>query len=211
MAILKILVTGSLSNNTYILHDGVSAVVIDPQGCHEVKDFLKAKGLKCDAVFLTHGHFDHISGAAGLQRDGAKVYIHTLDSPFTRDGNDIFGEYSAAGIFEKFDADTLIEDGFKYKFDDIVITAVHTPGHSPGSVCFLAEGKIELSKAAKSNKIIFSGDTLFAGGMGRTDFPGSNYVDMMRSLRRLFELPDDMPVLPGHDMSTTVGKEKYKT
>ena len=233
MTQLKILVSGALANNVYILHDDQKAVVIDPENYGVVKGYLKTKNLKCEAVLLTHGHYDHVGGAAALKRDGAKIYIHMLDSPFTQMGDSMPVGFKS---YESFDADVLIEDGWEYKLNDTVIRAIHTPGHSPGSVCYLVDGKIKLadwsslkaalcenpSKAAAPigtatesadtaypRQLLLSGDTLFCGGMGRTDLPGGNHSAMMRSLKKLFDMfADELPVLPGHDAATTIGNEK---
>jgi len=207
MITLKTIVSGQLANNTVVLHDDKSAVVIDPQSYSDVRQYLVSKGLGCEAVILTHGHYDHLQGVARLQKDGAKVYIHTLDSPMTTMGKMMLGFESKT--FEEFVSDYLIEDGFEYRIGDVSIMALHTPGHSPGSVCLIVDGALDTDIAGRTDRLVISGDTLFCGGMGRTDLPGGSYPAIMKSLRVLFDsFSDETLVLPGHGGTTTIGQEK---
>jgi glyoxylase-like metal-dependent hydrolase (beta-lactamase superfamily II) len=181
-----------MSNNCYILSgDGVSAVVIDPSGQYNKIDAaLKEAGLNVAAILLTHGHFDHY-GAAKRLRDnyGAPIYVHPADA-------DKIGEGYGLVNAERFTPDRALTDGDVLHLAGLDITVIHTPGHTGGGVCFLTEGRL------------FSGDTLFHGDVGRTDFPTGNAAELARSIReRLYTLPLETEVLPGHEEATTIGEE----
>jgi glyoxylase-like metal-dependent hydrolase (beta-lactamase superfamily II) len=152
---------------------------------------LEKKGLEPEAVLLTHAHFDHITGIAELQKlfPNLPVYIHSEDTVmFGHPFNQMPGEYASIGV------PANIHDVNELKICEVI----HTPGHTPGGVCyFFAE-----------DKLLLSGDTLFAGSIGRTDFPGGSMSKMMESLKKLMILPDDTLVIPGHGSHTTIGREK---
>lgn len=188
---------GVFSANTYILTDGgEKCFTVDCCDYSLIVGFLKEHGLRCEAVLLTHAHFDHCGEAALLQRDGAKIYLHKADVPLIKgDGN--LG--AAMGQpFIPFEPDVVFKDGDKFEICSHLIEVVHTPGHTPGGVCFIVD-----------DEIIFSGDTLFKLCVGRTDFPGGDGKELRRSIRdRLFTLGKNYKVYPGHDMPTSLDFEK---
>lgn len=188
---------GAFSANTYILTDGgEKCFAVDCCDYSLIGGFLKEHGFRCEAVLLTHAHFDHCGEAALLQRDGAKIYLHKADVPLVKgDGN--LG--AAMGQpFIPFEPDVVFEDGDKFEICSHIIEVVHTPGHTPGGVCFIVD-----------DEIIFSGDTLFKLCVGRTDFPGGDGKELRRSIRdKLFTLGKNYKVYPGHDMPTSLDFEK---
>jgi glyoxylase-like metal-dependent hydrolase (beta-lactamase superfamily II) len=152
---------------------------------------LEKKGLEPEAVLLTHAHFDHITGIAELQKlfPGLPVYVHREDTVmFGHPFNQMPGEYSSIGV------PANIRDVEELKICEVI----HTPGHTPGAVCY----------HFPSDRLLLSGDTLFAGSIGRTDFPGGSMSKMTDSLKKLTALPDDTLVVPGHGSHTTIGREK---
>ena len=189
MLALHTLPLGAYQTNCYILHqeDSSSCVVIDPGYTPEViLDFLAGKGLKLEAILLTHGHFDHVGAVRDLAAEtGCKVYLNPddLSMPPRMTAGPLYytDTYS--------DGDTLSPAGIPFQ-------VLSTPGHTPGSVCLIAEN------------YLFSGDTLFAGSRGRTDLPGGSTRAIRESLRRLAALPQDYSVHPGHGESTTLAWEK---
>ena len=189
MLTLHTLPLGSYQTNCYILHqeDSSSCVVIDPGYTPEViLDFLAGKGLKLEAILLTHGHFDHVGAVRDLAAEtGCQVYLNPddLSMPPRMTAGPLYytDTYS--------DGDTLSPAGIPFQ-------VLSTPGHTPGSVCLIAEN------------YLFSGDTLFAGSRGRTDLPGGSTRAIRESLRRLAALPQDYSVHPGHGESTTLAWEK---
>lgn len=191
--------TSSVVTNTYILDLGSGfGAIVDPGGdCGRITAFLSSRGLSAEAVLLTHAHFDHAGAAACLQRKGAKIYVHTADVGLLQsDGNlaAVFGE-----PFETFQPDVTVSGGDTLTLGDTVFTVLHTPGHTAGSVCYVAE----------KEHVIFSGDTLFYLSAGRTDFPTGSGRQMLHSLRDvLFRLDGDYTVYPGHDRATTLHFEK---
>ncbi len=191
--------TSSVVTNTYILDLGQRfGAVVDPGGDGaRIAAFLTAHDLSAEAVLLTHAHFDHAGAAACLQRMGAKVCLHAADVGLLQsDGNlaAVFGE-----PFETFQPDVTVSDGDTLTLGDTVFTVLHTPGHTAGSVCYVAE----------KERVIFSGDTLFYLSAGRTDFPTGSGRQMLHSLRDvLFRLDGDYTVYPGHDRATTLRFEK---
>lgn len=194
---------GDYQANCYVLVDENEkiAAVIDPGvPDDELNEILLGYDLKY--IFLTHGHFDHIYGCESLKKiyPECKICIHVDDEKCLNDTT-----YNLAGNFDgylpKLKADILLNDLDEIKFsEDITLTVIHTPGHSEGSVC-LADFK---------NKFIFSGDTLFCRTVGRTDFIGGSFDDMMSSIKRLSQLDGDITVYPGHNRATTIGEEKVK-
>ena len=189
MLTLHTLPLGAYQTNCYILHqeDSSSCVDIDPGYTPEViLDFLAGKGLKLEAILLTHGHFDHVGAVRDLAAEtGCKVYLNPddLSMPPRMTAGPLYytDTYS--------DGDTLSPAGIPFQ-------VLSTPGHTPGSVCLIAEN------------YLFSGDTLFAGSRGRTDLPGGSTRAILESLRRLAALPQDYSVHPGHGESTTLAWEK---
>lgn len=180
-------VLGELATNCYIV-EGVNrrAFVVDPAAKGEqIALFLRERGLTLDAIVLTHAHFDHMGGLRVLaQETGAAVYLHAADEQ-------IVPQMSHGRMTETFTpyGETVTAAG-------LTLRVLHTPGHSPGSVCLLTENTL------------FTGDTLFAGTCGRTDLPGGSWDAMQRSMRLLRALPGDLDVLPGHSESSTLASER---
>lgn len=186
---LHTLPLGAYQTNCYILHqEGASScVVIDPGYTPEVVlSFLDGQGLTLEAILLTHGHFDHVGGVRDLAAEtGCKVYLNPNDlsmPPRLTAGPLYYTDTYSEG-------DTITPAGISFQ-------VLSTPGHTPGSVCLIAEN------------FLFSGDTLFAGSCGRTDLPGGSTSAIRASLRRLAALPQDYSVHPGHGESTTLAWEK---
>jgi hydroxyacylglutathione hydrolase len=184
---------GRLSTNCYVVHSQNTreAIVIDPGFDYPFEDdrifhYVDTEKLRVKFIVNTHGHSDHVSGDKALKkRYTAPVCIHEFDAYMLNETNE-------SGLVPN----VILKDGSSVEFGDAKLKVIHTPGHTKGSICLLAE------------KLIFTGDTLFAGGIGRADFPGSSYSDMMSSLKKLQELPDNLVVYPGHGPSTTIGQEK---
>ncbi|MCI6957905.1 MAG: MBL fold metallo-hydrolase [Candidatus Faecousia sp.] len=189
MLTLHTLPLGAYQTNCYILHqeESSSCVVIDPGYTPEVVlSFLEGQGLTLEAILLTHGHFDHVGGVRDLAAEtGCKVYLNPNDlsmPPRLTAGPLYYTDTYSEG-------DTITPAGISFQ-------VLSTPGHTPGSVCLIAEN------------FLFSGDTLFAGSCGRTDLPGGSTSAIRASLRRLAALPQDYSVHPGHGESTTLAWEK---
>ena len=183
---LKTLALGAYQTNCHILSNGSEAIVIDPG--YEPDTILDSlEGLTLKAILLTHGHFDHVGAVKELVAEtGCEVYIHAAEStmpPMMTAGPLYYTRTYAEG-------DTVAP------IAGAELTVLHTPGHTPGSVCLLW------------GQELFAGDTLFAGSCGRVDLPGGDPAQMMQSLKRLAGLNADYRVHPGHGPSTTLSQEK---
>lgn len=174
-------------------HDG--AVVIDP-GFEpaRVRALIDAEERRPVAVLLTHAHVDHAQAAGELAGDDVPVFVHEADAVAFRDP-DAWNPGFENPLAEVKDLRT-IADGDLLSFAGLRFEVRHTPGHTPGHCCF------------RIDAAFLSGDLVFAGSIGRSDFPNSSPEDMRRSLRRFLELPDDLAVWPGHGPETTVGRER---
>jgi len=195
-------VCGPLGVNTYIVQDEGTgkAVIIDAAEFFcELKEHIDRIGKEnIAAILLTHCHFDHTMGAAEL-RDytGAPVMIHNLEQNWVDDPEYNGVKYFMMASGTRFPKpDKVMHNGDVIEFGDSSLTVMHTPGHSPGSCCFV------------SGDVIFSGDTLFQVSVGRTDLPGGNSRHLRESLSRLTAMDDDCKVYPGHGSPTTIGYER---
>lgn len=198
------LVVGDYETNCYVLRSNATAkdcLIIDPGlGASRLLGFIKQHKLNTVAVVLTHGHIDHIGGVAELRENypDVKVYIHKLDAKMLEDAH----RNLSAMLGETFNtkpADFYLEDGSVIEQAGIKLQVLHTPGHTPGGICLylMDEG------------IVFTDDTLFAESIGRTDFPGGSMEQLLKGIKeKLFTLPDDTVVYPGHGPSTTIAREK---
>lgn len=200
--ILETVTGGPIQTNGYLLGDettGTALVIDAPQGT--TRDFVRIArdhGLRIVRLVNTHGHWDHIADNALLQEaTGAPIAVHRLDADMLRRPGSLLFQLDI--IILPTEPDLLLEDGMTLTLGPLVLQVLHTPGHTPGSIClYLA-----------AEKILFSGDTLFPGGHGRTDLPGASDEAMRRSLVRLRALPPDVTVYPGHGPSTTIGAERW--
>jgi len=175
---------------------GDEAVVVDPGFSPErVRAMLEAAGRRAVAVLATHGHLDHVGSAGEFCGDDLPFFIHEADRLALTDPEGWGSGPGPRPPIPVKDVRTLV-DGDVLEFAGFRIDVWHTPGHTPGSVCFLTDG------------VVFTGDLVFAGAIGRHDFPNSSVEDMRESLRRFLELEDTMPAHPGHGPSTTVGRER---
>ena len=178
---------GSYQTNCYILAQGDRCLVIDPgEEADKVLGFLEKQGLTLEAILLTHGHFDHVGAVKTLAAEtDCRVYLCQEELALP-------GAMTAGPLFYT----DFYKEGDRLTLAGLSFEVLHTPGHTPGSVCL------------RFDEHLFSGDTLFAGSCGRTDFPGSSPRDMVCSLSRLAKLEDHLRVYPGHGSSTTIGEEK---
>ena len=195
---ISVLRLGQIGTNCYIFRreGGYRCGIVDPgdQG-EQVARWLVEKGLEAEAVLLTHGHFDHILGIPGLREEwpDLPVYCHPADLG-GGDTTSLFGE--TFPTVRSFGDITPYREGDTVEVDGIRLEVLDTPGHTPGSVTLRAEN------------VLFTGDTLFAGSMGRTDLPGGDEGEIMRSLKRLGELEGDYQVLHGHEGQSTLERER---
>ena len=189
-------ITGLLRVNTYFLvNEQSEAIVIDcGENYKRVKKTEEELGVKIKAVLLTHAHFDHAGCAKKLQDDGAKIYISKLDADKLNAEGSLSANFGRK--FEQFSPDFTFFDGQTLNVLGINIDVIATAGHTDGSVTF------------KIDNALFTGDTLFYGSVGRTDFPTGSRNDMIASIKKLFALNGDYQVYPGHDEFTTLERER---
>jgi glyoxylase-like metal-dependent hydrolase (beta-lactamase superfamily II) len=184
---------GTLSTNCYVVTSQKTkeAIIIDPglefsSEAQQIFNFISKGELKIKLILNTHGHDDHISGDSIIQKKyNVPIYIHKYDA-------------LSIEALEKnsFPDPVLLEDRNLVRFGEESLTVMHTPGHTPGSICLVGE------------KLVFTGDTLFAGGIGRTDFAGGSMDDMNASLNKLMQLHDYLLIYPGHGPSSIIAQEK---
>jgi len=194
------LVVGQLSANCYIVGSAASGegLLIDPGGnAQDIIQAIDSSGFIIRTILLTHGHSDHIAALYETQvHTGASVAIHRLDREFLIGQGPVSSQF---GISYRTPAppDTLLDDGADILLGNNVFNVIHTPGHTPGSICLLG------------GKRVFTGDTLMRRGIGTTLMPGSSRQQLLNSIRtKLLTLPDDTLVLPGHGRETTIGEER---
>lgn len=193
---LDSLAVGLIGTNCYLLWDetaGNAAAIVDPGGsADQILAKIKQNNLDVKMILLTHGHFDHVLGVPDILATypGLPVYITETDYPEAWDGGQFgysMGEVSSVHFYD---------EGDTVELGHLKIDILRTPGHTPGSVTLRVED------------VLFTGDTLFRGSCGRTDFPGGSFGDMQRSLKRLADLPGDYRVYPGHEGSSTLDYER---
>ncbi len=195
----EVLPVGAYEANCSILwSDPAQAWIVDPGAdADAILGFMDKRGLKAGVIVLTHGHFDHVSALNDvLARYPVPVYLHRDDAAFAFSPLNAMPPYPTTAKpamlrTDKGDGDTLSCGGLAAKI-------IHTPGHTPGGWCLFFE----------NDHLLVAGDTLFAGSVGRTDFPGGSWEDLEASLQRLKALPDDTCVICGHGPTTTIGSEK---
>ncbi len=197
----KTIVVGPLQVNCYVVWDENTrkAAIIDPGGSRQdIVDTCAAENLEVHYILLTHGHFDHSFHAGDLREYyDAKIAMHPLDVEVVTSSLEVGAMFYPVHEFVAFSADIELGDGEEILLGDEKIQALHSPGHTPGGLMFVTgEG-------------VFCGDTVFAGSVGRTDFPGGDYDALQNTIKeRVLTLSDDTKLMPGHGPDTTVGKEK---
>lgn len=193
------LVVGPFASNCYIVGSpsDKEGMIIDPgDKAGAILNRVEKLGLDIKLIVLTHGHIDHTGALKEVkQATGAEVAVHSDDARS-------LGKQPLGMIFGLFyppppPPDRLLKDGDAIDIGDLHFVVLHTPGHTPGSICLVGQG------------VVFTGDTLFNHSVGRTDLPGGSYSDLMNSLKtKLMTLPDDTLVYPGHEGETTIGAER---
>lgn len=185
---------GALRANSYLVTaDGASAVLIDCGGEEPLAE-AERRGLRVAAVLLTHGHFDHIGGCAAAKRRGIPVGCAAAEERLIA-AQPAFAAQLGLRV-PPFTPDFTFSGGDSLAYGGLTFRVLATPGHTPGGVCFACGGAL------------FTGDTLFAGSVGRTDLPGGSAAELRESLRMLFALEGDYTVYPGHDTATTLAYER---
>jgi hydroxyacylglutathione hydrolase len=198
--IIRSMPVGPLQANCYIVgcDQTRQAAVIDPGGdADRILMALAKEKLTLTAIIDTHGHFDHVGGNQPLKSaSGAPLMIHALDAPML---GEMVRSASAWGlkVEQSPQPDRLLDEGDTVAVGDLQLKVLHTPGHTPGGISLYVDSAV------------FVGDTLFAGSIGRTDFPGGDFDTLIASIKqKLFVLPDDTAVYTGHMQATTIGREK---
>mgnify|MGYP000371374636 CR=1 FL=1 len=197
-------VVGPLATNCYIIvcEESREALIIDPGFSAEERDKILNKIVQCRVevkqILNTHGHVDHTSGNGILKEfTKAEILIHRDDALMLIDPSRNLSNMLGDSVISP-EADRLVEDGDIVRVGNLKFRVIHTPGHTKGSISLFCE----------EEKVVFTGDTLFAGSIGRTDLPGSSFEEIMHSLKKLTDLPDETAVYPGHGGKTSIGREK---
>jgi len=192
----KRIVGGPLASNTYIVYEGDEAFIVDAGAePDKVLEAIRELGVKVKFIVLTHGHFDHVFYVSRLMDSlSVKAYIHQADITVMRRSS-IYGEQFYNESFVEPASIETVSDNDKLTISNKEARVIHTPGHSPGSICIHIEN------------LLFTGDTLFRGTIGRTDLPGGSEELMAQSLRKIAKLPQSTRVLPGHGHESTIGYE----
>ncbi len=190
---------GIMQSNCYVVYDKESSqgYIIDPGGDSQpVLEVIENHQIKVQSILNTHGHFDHIAGNADLASLNVPYAIHPQDRDLLRKGGG--AAWFGMAYSPPPEAAIDLSDGDILNAGKLQLHVIHTPGHTPGSVCFYIPGE----------KALISGDTLFAGSVGRADLPGGNAHVLMESLQRLLDLPAETVVYPGHGPATTLERER---
>lgn len=192
-------IVGPLENNCYIVYDekSLDAMVVDPgDEPDRIIDFLEDRKLKVNYIICTHAHFDHIGAVSDIKgKTGAKVVMHKNDLELYLSAKDqaaLWG-YDLEPLPSP---DMFVAEGDELIIGSLKFKVLHTPGHSPGGICLYGEG------------IILTGDTVFAGSVGRTDFYGGSIEELKKSFKRIISLPPATKIFPGHGGLSTVNEEK---
>ena len=209
--ILEMMTVGPIETSCYIFGDEITGevIVIDPGAeAGRIKKYIKDKNLKLKCIVNTHGHADHI----GANNDfDAPVWIHKDDADFLTDHNKNLSAYLEEPVVSP-QADKLLAEGDIVEVGSLKLEVIHTPGHTPGGISlkYITNEEQNQEKQDKTKLFIFTGDTLFSqGGIGRTDFPHSSNRQLWDSINnKLFTLPDETIIYPGHGSSSTIGCEK---
>lgn len=193
---IRIVTGGPLDVNTYVVGKpgGDCCVVIDP-GAQAQKVAAAVGERRVSAVLLTHGHFDHMLFAQHWLDQGAKIYVHELDAPALRSPSLNLSQVVNQQLVLPA-ADVMLHEGDVVREADLELTVLHTPGHTPGGVCY------------QHGSTLFSGDTLFYGSYGRLDLPGGDAGEMIASLTRLMAMDGETVAYPGHGMKTKIAWER---
>ena len=197
--VVKKIIVGPLESNCFIIIDETSkrAMVIDPgDEPDRIMDVIKKENLAVEYIVCTHAHFDHVGALVDIaEATGGKIVIHKDELMMYHSAKDMaaFWGYDLDPLPEP---DILVEEGSEIKLGKLTFNVLHTPGHSPGGMCLYGEG------------VVITGDTIFAGSVGRTDFHGGDIEKLKRSFKRLMSLPPETKVLTGHGPDTTIRRER---
>jgi glyoxylase-like metal-dependent hydrolase (beta-lactamase superfamily II) len=194
------LIVGPLQVNCFILADEKTkdAVIIDPgDDAGDILKIIKDKGFKVKYIVNTHGHFDHVGANKEIKEaTGAELLIHEGDASILASAPRQSTAFGMDSVFSP-PADRYVKHGDVVKAGEVTLTVLHTPGHTPGGISLLEQG------------MVFTGDALFAGSIGRTDFPGGDLHTLLHSIKtNLMTLPDDTKVFSGHGPASTIGDER---
>ena len=195
---IDVIEVGDFITNCYLIYEADQAIILDPgDDAPQIIELIEKRNVKLDKIILTHGHIDHIKGLPEL-RHWAKVpvLIHQEDANMLTEARKNLSYYHDTAFTTK-PADELLVEGDEITVGNNKFTVLHTPGHTPGGISLLTDG------------IVFSGDALFFGSIGRTDFPGSDHRTLIEAIQhKLMTLPPETVVYPGHGPQTTIGQEK---
>ena len=187
------------TNSYIVVSERNNAVLIDaPADAPYILEQLEFYGCTLKKIFLTHGHFDHIGAVADLvEATGCEVYIHPMDKNMLQNGDAMLATHFRARGCKSYDGDmVLFTENDILRLDELEFDVLETPGHTPGSVCYIC------------GEVMFTGDTLFSKSIGRTDFEGGSYPEMKKSLAKIADLGGNLTVYPGHMGVTTLDEER---
>jgi glyoxylase-like metal-dependent hydrolase (beta-lactamase superfamily II) len=198
--IFKCIVVGPLDNNCFIIADEITkeALLIDPgDEPDRILGLIAENNLKVKYIVCTHAHFDHVGAIPELKNEtGAKIVVHRDELNIYKHTKEQAALMWGYELDPLPDPDMFISEGDILEIGNIKFEIIHTPGHSPGGICLFGEG------------IVITGDTLFAGSVGRTDLFGGDLEKLKKSFKKLLTLPDNTKVFPGHGPQSTIGKER---
>jgi len=197
---IKGMEVGAVACNCYLVgcEETKKAIIIDPGAAGPtIINMIKSSGYTVETIVNTHGHVDHIGANNEVKKHtGARLLIHKLDAKMLTSSAANFSMFMGKPVTSAA-ADELLEEGSIVKAGNLELKVLHTPGHTPGGICLVAD------------QVIFSGDTLFYGSIGRTDFPGGSYETLIKSIKdKLLAYPDETVVYPGHGPATSIAFER---